>query len=54
MLVDFKVYSWLLVLAFIFEHFVDFELWIVNVEMFVLITVFIIILSFFNCIRRGC
>ena len=54
MLVDFKVYSRLLILAFIFKHIMNFELWIINIELFVTIVVFIIILSFFDCIGRGC
>ena len=54
MLVDFKVYSWLLILAFIFKHIMNFELWVVNIEMFVTIAVFVVILSFFDCIRCGC
>ena len=54
MLVDFKVYSWLLVFAFILEHFVDVELWVVYIEVFVTIAVLIVILSLFYCIGRGC
>ena len=54
MLVDFKVYSWLLILAFIFKHIMNFELWVINIEVFVTIAVFVIILCLFDRISRGC
>ena len=50
MLVDFKIDGWLLVLALILEHLVDFERWVIQIEMFVAIGFFVITFGLLYCI----